>query len=268
MQSNTIKFLEASFSETSHFPKANRDSFGIYVGRFGRLYIVSRDIGPENTDILSKIAVISIKEHFESLPPEYNTHREIAQAFKVATKEVLSYTTEHSWVSNSSAAVGLLLYNSEGVFAAHAGDCRIFLLRGQKISAITTDHLTTGETSDLMDNVGISNVEPEIIPNIDIYEGDCMLIATRGVYQRATRQEMLVALSGEDLLESINLLWTVAKDKKSNDDFTLIALKATQAPAPPLEPQVLRRELRLQTFLVFLLGFSLLVLGLTVYSVW
>jgi len=270
MPTNIIKFEETTFSENTRFPKTTRDTFGIYVGKFGRLYIVSRGIGPENSDIISQLAVISIKEFFQKLPEKYNTEQALTQAFQVATKDVLSYITEHSWVASSSASVGLLLYNEDGVFVAHAGDCRVLLLRNQKISTLTKDHLLANESENIVtmpNNVGIGNVEPEIISNIDIYQGDCLLIATKGVFQRATRQEMLQALSGEDLIESINILWDVAKDKKSNDDFTLIALKAIKAPPTPLAPQVIRRETLLQTALLFLLAFCILVLGLTMYSI-
>jgi serine/threonine protein phosphatase PrpC len=248
------KIVDAVFSENTRFPKVNRDFSGIYSGRYGKLYIVSRGIGKEGAEIISQLAVVSIKNFFDKMPEKYNTMVALRLAFVLATKEVLSYISQHNWLSGCSASVGLLLMNTSGTFIAHAGDCRVLLLRKNKLSCLTKDHFSMKEISDIVNSteslmvpiisntVGLSNVEPEIIPDVRLYRDDGVLIMTKGVYQRVTRGEMTTALSIRNITDALKTLWQFAKDKKSADDFTLIAIRVLKAPSVPLSPELLKRE--------------------------
>jgi len=274
-----LKFVETTFSETTRFPKTTKDFYSIYIGEFGRLYIVARGIGGESAEIVSQLAVITIKGFFDKLPSKYNAQLALYQAFATATKEVLSFIATHSWVSNCSTSVGLLLYCHSGVYIAHAGDCKVLLLRKNKVTSLTSDNMPAPEPAEapLDDDIpalpvvpstaDLSNVEPEIISNVELYKDDCLLISTKGVYQRVTRPEMVQAFSGDDLLANINLLWDVAKERKSNDDFTLIALKVIKGLPLPLDAKTIEQQKMIFNWLKALFIFCMIALALTLYSI-
>jgi len=276
---STLKFVETSFSETTRFPKTTKDFKGIYVGAYGRLYIVARGIGADSSEIISQLAVIAIKEYFDKLPDRYNAENALTAAFQKATQDVLSYIATHSWIANCNTSVALLLANQEGVFIAHSGDCKVLLLRNKKVISLTSEPSTTHEIPESVTDsdipplptiptiIGITNTEPEILSKVDVYLDDCILITTKGVYQRVTRPEIIQALSGNDLIASINLLWDVAKERKSNDDFTLIALKTIEGPPLPLDPKTIERQKSYFHWLIALAVISIIALALTLYCI-
>jgi len=274
-----LKFVETSFSETTRFPKTTKDFYGIYIGVYGRLYIVARGIGADSSEIISQLAVIAIKEYFDKLPDRYSSEKALSTAFAKATQDVLSYIATHSWIANCNTSVALLLTNQEGVFIAHAGDCKVLLLRNKKVISLTSEHTSAPEmTENTIESeipplpvippiVGITNVEPEIVSKADIYLDDFILISTKGVYQRVTRPEIIQALSGNDLNASINMLWDVAKERKSQDDFTLIALKVVQGPPLPLDAKTIERHTIYFHWLMALSALCLIALALTLYCI-
>jgi serine/threonine protein phosphatase PrpC len=271
------KYFEIAFTEEIAFQKVNRDFHGIYTGNFGKLYIVARGIGREGSEVISHLSVISIKNFFDKMPKKYNTQIALRQAFKVATKEVLSHITKHNWLSSCSASIGLILINSTGVYAAHAGDCRILLIHNRKVKCLTVDHFSVKEISGIIkhegslkvpiisNTIGLSHVEPEIISDIKLVEGDILLILTKGVYQRVTRFQMLRAFSENKLESAVDTLWEQAKTKKSSDFFTMIAIQVYALVDKKLEKQVIVAEKAAFTRqLSFLLG-SLILLFFTIF---
>ena len=274
---NKIKYHEVVFTENTRFPYVNRDFTGVFSGRFGKLFVVARGIGEEGCEEISQLAVETIIDFFDQLPEKYNSSAAIKQAFTTATKEVLSLTTKNSTLSSCCASVVLLLINISGVYIAHAGDCRVMLIQEGKISSLTEDHFSVKEVSGFINSkvsvklpiisntIGLSKVEPEILEDIQLFKDDLVLIMTKGVYQRVARQEMLKAFNCKKLSEGIVNLWNFAKDKKSNDDFTIIGLKITKAPPIPIDPAVYRKEMnRLFLNLSLFLG-SLILLFFTIY---
>jgi len=246
---SNISFEHVSISHETKFHKVNQDYHGVYSGDFGELYIVTRGIGKEGCEIISSLATLTIAELFEKLTNKYDSILALKIAFQNATKEVLTHISKHQWLTNSGATVALVLRNSEGVFLAHAGDCRIFLLRKNKITCLTKDHFSYKDITPISDKdesnknleipviyntIGMTHVEPEIIEGTKFYKGDVIFITTKGVYQRVTRHEMIKAFEKNDLETGIFRLWDFAKDKKAQEDFTMIALKAETAAVLPM----------------------------------
>jgi len=254
---SNIIFEHASISSETKFHKVNQDFHGVYSGEFGEIFIVTRGIGNDGCEIISHLATITIKNLFEKLPAKYDSVLALKIAFQNATKEVLSHISKHQWLSNSGATVAMVLKNSQGVYLAHAGDCRIFLLRKNKITCLTKDHFSYKDISQLTNKdeeaknieipviyntIGMTNVEPEIIEGTKLYKGDTIFITTKGVYQRATRHEMIKAFENCDLTTGMNRLWEFAKDKKAQEDFTMIALKVANAAILPMILSDMKKE--------------------------
>ena len=272
-----IKYHEVVFTENTRFPYVNRDYTGVFTGRFGKLFVVARGIGDGGCEEISQLAVDTISDFFSRLPEKYNSSAAIKQAFTTATKEVLTLTTQKTTLSSCCASVVLLLINVSGVYIAHAGDCRVMLIREGKINSLTEDHFSVKEVSGFINSkvsvklpiisntIGLSKVEPEILEDVQFFKDDLVLIMTKGVYQRVARQEMLKAFNCKKLSEGVKNLWNFAKDKKSNDDFTIISLKITKAPPIPVDPELYKKEMRRLFMSVSLFLASLLLLFFTIY---
>ena len=262
-----LKFDEQAFSASAKYQSANKDFYGVFTGQYGRLYIVSRGIGTEGAEIISDLVVIAIKTFFEKLPSQYDSSLAIIQAIQVATKEVLSYISSHKWLSNCGAAIAILLSNTTGTCLATAGDCRILLLRRNKITCLCPKIKENWaiDTDSLVNTIGLTQVDPEIVENVKLYRDDCVLLTTKGVYQRVTRQEIAKALNKKILSEGIKTLWDFAKNKKSNEDFTLIALKILKAQPLPANDLTTEKDIVKFILLCILLALSLLVMYFTFY---
>ena len=271
-----IKYNEAVFSENTRYPHVNRDCSGVYSGRFGRLFIVARGIGGDGCEVISHLAVMSMKDFFEKLPEKYNSLAAVKQAFTIATKEVLSYTTEHTTLSTCCASVAILLINISGVYIAHAGDCRVMLIRDEKISNLTEDHFSVKEISEFINSkqslklpiisntIGLSKVEPEILEDVKFQKDDTVLIMSKGVYQRVARHEMLTSFDVKTLSEGMDNMWYFARNKRSNDDFTIIGLKILKVPPIPIDPVIFKKEMKKLLMNIGLLLVSLIVLFFTI----
>ncbi|MCL1827602.1 MAG: protein phosphatase 2C family protein, partial [Candidatus Cloacimonetes bacterium] len=182
------------------------------------------------------------------------------------------------------------------MFFGNVGDCKIALLRKGKLEYITKYNNAYKDLSVVDNNevlakisknpvfteaIGVTCERPEIIADIEIDKNDCFLIATKGVFQRVTRLEIQNAFTMWDLSEGLETVWESAQNKKSYDDFTMIALrlhkpskssnkgkkagKKTNLDSP--KNRTKSREPSRRTGIAFLIIFiiSLIVLGITAY---
>jgi len=265
----------------------NNDFYGVYSGEFGKLYIISRGIGLEGVDTLAHLAVMAIKDYFKNIQTDVystlgsvglnseteesdsleavniiNSIRNIKQAVLKATSEVLSYISRHDWLSNSGLSLALLLSNSEGVYLAHSGDCRILLIRDKTITNLTEDVF---KYQDFGIEIGLTHIEPEIQSNLQFFKNDILLMVTKGVYQRVTNPEMLQIFSGKELISSVKALWDYAKEKKSIEDFTIISLKVLKAPKMLKNRRYIQKEKVLFVFSLLLFSMMMVLFIISTY---
>jgi len=238
-----FRFEHACFFQKSLYRNVNHDFYGVYTGKYGELYIISKGHGREGTEVISQMALNAVLNHFNKLDVTYITVTAIKHALQEASKVILSYTAERVWFKNYGASIAFVLINKDGVFFTNVGDSKIVLLRKGKLSYITKDNSVYKDLS-LVDNnetlakksknhvffetIGVTYERPEIITEIEVEKNDCFLIATKGVFQRVTRQEILRAFQMNDLKEGLATIWESAQNKKSYDDFTMIAMRLSK----------------------------------------
>ncbi len=320
MHLNQINCEYIGFSSTLENPslsrihKINQDYLSIYEGVYGKLFIISRGIGESGAEIISHLAVVSIVNYFKTLPQSFVIEQSINDSFQFATTEVLSYLAKHKWLNIAGASIALLLSSQNQVYLAHAGDCRIYLIRDKKINLLTSEHVTFINSDKLNKNlskqsniestlsvnninlktidntIGLSIIEPAIIGPFDLYKNDHIILATKGVYQRLTRFELLnsvintneVIVTNKDFKDcitdkivqkntnSISLelflrkIWELAKNRNAKEDFSLIIIKINHAPDLPEHPSLQKKEKTKFFFLLILFLSSLLFLVYTI----
>jgi hypothetical protein len=100
------------------------------------------------------------------------------------------------------------------------------------------------------------------------------MIATKGVFQRVTRQEILRAFKMKNLNDGLTILWESAKNKKSYDDFTMIAIRnndneePTQKEKPKPSRQKIDKEEKpgnKNLIFIIIIAVCLIILALTCY---
>ena len=261
-----------SYTKNTGFPRVNNDFIGVYTSQFGKLYIVSRGVGAEGAELLAHLSVITIKDAIKNFSEETENYMAIQTAIDLATHEVAGYISKHEWLKNCGATIALLLTNSKGICIAHSGDCRILLLRKGKIITLTEDHFIYQESAKIerkepenpINTLGLSNVEAEI-KNIRLYKNDKIFLITKGVYQRVTRQDMVKAFFGKNFSTSLKKLWEYAQDKKSVEDFSLIALRVLKSHFLLTDEDILIKEKKMTVYYVLLLLLSLILLFMVLY---
>jgi protein phosphatase len=229
MQINNTNCEYIGFSTTldnntiSGFHKINQDCLEISKGIFGNLFIIGRGIGANCAEVVSRMTVKAIKNYFNKLSINYNIKYELENSIKLAANEVNAYLSEHNKLNICGASVAILLSSQNQIYFANAGDCRIYLIRDNKISLLSSEqpieskclasehHLNIKKT-DTPDEYNIGNiigkiyVEPNIFGPYTLYKNDYIILSTKGLYQRITRFELLKSLINSNN-ESINKIY-------------------------------------------------------------
>ena len=251
------KYEHASFFQRCAYRNIAHDFYGVHFGVFGELYLICKGHGREGIEVISEMAYTTIKKHFDKLGETYIPVTEMKHALQDASKEILSYTAQRAWLKSYSVSVAFILVCSDGVFFANVGDCQILLLRKGKLTYLTKDNLLYKDLTMIDNNeelaikgknpvfneaIGIVYERPEIIADVELQKNDCVLLATRGVFQRVTRMEILHAFQMKHLADGLSSIWESAQNKKSYDDYTMIALRINKPGSAPAKVKIDKKD--------------------------
>ena len=138
-------------------------------------------------------------------------------------------------VSESAAAVpalrdmgttmtALWLGPSGGVFG-HVGDSRLYRIRGEVCTALTTDHAVEEGESLLTRCIGGGQVECEAEDaQIDVEAGDRFILCTDGVWNVAPSEEFVEIVGGRDAQETADRLTKCALAAGGRDNATAVVV--------------------------------------------
>lgn len=147
----------------------------------------------------------------------------------------------------------------ESALALHAGDSRLYRIRGRSIRQMTKDHsaaelIGAKDESEInpvfrgmiLRAVGIQNdVEVEVTP-LSVKEGDRILICSDGLYRMVSDEEALAVVCASDGLENAAAALVAAANAAGGvDNITVVLLEVGKLPValPVVEmPQALREE--------------------------
>lgn len=240
-------FDTGAATHTGHVRECNEDSF-IALPAAG-LWVVADGMGGHDAgDIASAI----ITEEIESVGipvSALDLRARVAERLGRAHGRITAHSQELGHATVGSTVAALLIFG-DGFACLWAGDSRIYLLRGGRLSRLTTDH---SEVQELIEagrlteeqartwprrNVITRAVGIHAAPNLDqvtgaVQEGDVFLLCTDGLTEHLRDPELAAALAGRDTPQrAADALVAETLARGARDNVTTIVLRCL----PPLDP--------------------------------
>ena len=253
-------------SATSHpgqSGKNNEDRYGVSAFELENeqrtpsvLAVIADGIGGHRAgEVAAELAVNTISEvvaEGDPSQPMTTLHYAVIQASRAIYKMAQRDPVLHG-MGSTCACVWII---GERLFTASAGDSRIYLIRGERILQLTTDHTWVQEAIDQ----GVLRPEQarahpnahvirrylgsrqEVVPDLRVrtyvdedyfsesnqgtylLPGDILLLSSDGLTDLVSDAEILIAVRNRDLKASLDGLIGLANQRGGHDNITLVAL--------------------------------------------
>ena len=210
----------------------NEDRTTYCYSREALLMVVADGMGGHHHgEIASQIAVQTLADSFqrEARPAIADPFRFLQTGLTNAHSAILDYTVHHRLRDTPRTTCVACVVQDNVAFWAHAGDSRLFLMRGGKLIAQTRDHsrvrflIEEGMLSEtpaawhpdrnkIYSCLG-SPTPPEIefSRKTPLKHGDILLLCSDGLWGEVSGEEMAVALKGANLVHAVPMLLTQAE---------------------------------------------------------
>ena len=226
---------------------ANQDRMGYCFTRDCLMMVVADGMGGHlRGDIAAQIAVHACAAAFQpaAQPRLADPEDFLETALRRAHRETLRYQSANRLPESPRTTVVACIVQDGQAWWAHAGDSRLYWLRGERVLARTRDHSkvqslislglispdehdTHPERNKVLNCLG-SPFEPmiEIGGASQLHEGDTLLLCSDGVWAAVEENELCGALSGVALEHSIPSLVhsAVARHGALADNATALAM--------------------------------------------
>jgi len=251
-----MKITYKAISDVGRKRSANEDSY--FADSELSLFVVADGMGGHAAgEVASKIAVESIQDFIRftnsdkdiTWPYEFDETLSMAgnrlkTAIQSAHAKVLEATSQKKEFQGMATTVVSILMDDTKAEVAHVGDSRAYLVRGDRLIQLTSDHswvneqLRTGAiTSQQARNHPYRNIVTRALggPNpvdVDVTEepmqdGDIILLCSDGLNTMIPDEEILsiVAKSRDDLDKACEELINTANQNGGEDNVTAILVK-------------------------------------------
>lgn len=234
-----------SFSDVGKVREINEDYFGSFSGSFGNLLLVCDGMGGhKDGEIASRIAVKSIKNHFEEMNRNYDPPKEIYDAFNSANNSIIQTAFNDSTLSDMGSTVVLVLLKDGLVHYANLGDSRIYRIRQGKILQLTKDNSLVQQMIDsnmITENeakthpkkhvitkaLGIDpELEPEIYQPFKLQENDIIILCSDGLTEHVEEKEILKLAGNNSVSDAAIKLVDLANERGGSDNITVQVARA------------------------------------------
>lgn len=229
----------------------NEDNFYVseYVAKLDAIYAMVADgMGGHNAgETASEMAVgeVSgfINEYFTDQVPAEQIRDLLIAAINSANKLIYAGAQDEVRLSGMGTTLTACFCRGGHATVAHVGDSRAYIIRGDVIHKITSDHSLVAEllkNGQITPEQARSHPQKNVITRalgtdphveIDIYEfelqqGDVILLCTDGLSNMLTDQEMYhLARDAESMEEAAEALVAAANEKGGFDNITAVLLE-------------------------------------------
>ncbi|MBF0568528.1 MAG: Stp1/IreP family PP2C-type Ser/Thr phosphatase [Nitrospirae bacterium] len=229
----------------------NEDSF--VVEQEAGVFVVADGVGGSACgEVASKMAVDIISAYFRNgentnaTPDKGNTGEHssassaVVSAVKQANEQIYNTAKDDPKLSGMATTVVAAALRGDRLSIAHAGDSRLYLIRGNTIEQLTDDHSLIAEqirkgmmTKEEAHEVGMRNVitqslgfTPDIevdIEEMTVYDGDALLLCSDGLYTMVPDMAILHTVkSSVDPRHVCERLVDLANKKGGRDNITVV----------------------------------------------
>jgi protein phosphatase len=275
--------LVSAVSHPGQSGKNNEDRYGVTAFEVddeqhtpSLLAVIADGIGGHRAgEVAAELAVNSITQGVASGDPAQpvNTlNHAVIQASGVIYQSAQKDPVLHGMGSTCACAWVI----GDRLFTASVGDSRIYLVRGERILQLTTDHTWVQEAIDkgalhpdqarAHPNAHVIRrylgSRQEVVPDVrlrtfgdehdfseanqgmSLFSGDILLLSSDGLTDLVANHEILGLIRGNDLSSSLDNLVNLANQRGGHDNITIIALEVPpltdHSPSNPPAPKVRR----------------------------
>jgi PPM family protein phosphatase len=207
------------------------------------LFAVADGVGGyEGGEVASKMAIeMTIKAYTES-PREWGAGKRLHRAVQTANIEVYNFALTVPELRRMATTLTAVAVENGVMNAAHIGDCRLYLLRGGKITQMSKDHTVVGErvrmglmTEDRAKNhpersALMRSLGRELIASVDritmpLRKGDELIVCSDGFYTVVETNEMVAWTREFSTEEACKKLILNANNRGTGDNLTVALFK-------------------------------------------
>ncbi len=237
------------YQESRQGGRANNEDRTCYCySREALLMVVADGMGGHHYgEIASQIAAQTLADNFqrEARPLLDDPFRFLQKGMINAHHAILDYAERHRLQDTPRTTCVACIVQNNVAYWAHAGDSRLFLMRGGKVVAQTRDHsrvrilveeglisperaATHPDRNKIYSCLGSPNP-----PDIDfsrktpLEHGDLLVLCTDGLWGEVPGDTMALALKGTNLVHTVPMLLTQAETKGGAhaDNLSVIAVR-------------------------------------------
>jgi protein phosphatase len=201
-------------------------------------------------------------------PSDSPKRRRIVEILKEAVKEANDAVWKTAQEDSSKKGMGttlvLLLFTKAGVFVAHVGDSRAYLVRGPKVLQLTEDHSLVNE----MIKAGIVSkqealnhpqgnvitqaigVQKVVTPDVLFYEfvsGDLFFICSDGLHDYFKQGDIFRIVESHGVKNLSHEFVKFANSRGGKDNITCISIQYGKRGAPPAHPSMITATTKMET---------------------
>ncbi|MBF0565977.1 MAG: Stp1/IreP family PP2C-type Ser/Thr phosphatase [Nitrospirae bacterium] len=229
----------------------NEDSFCIDEN-VGLLVVADGVGGAASGEVASKMAADVIRDYVrkenDQSKPLHSQYRQefshatnlLGSAVKFANMAIYEASNSDPKLNGMATTIVAAILRGDRLSITHAGDSRLYLMRGNNIEQLTDDHSLIAEqirkgilTKEEAKEVGMRNVitrslgfTPDVEVDLDemtVYDGDILLLCSDGLYTMVPESSMLnTAKSSNDPNEVCRRLIDFANKKGGRDNITVV----------------------------------------------
>lgn len=239
-----MKVEAFALSDKGDSREKNEDAYGVFHRE--QFYVVADGVGGHSGgDVAAKETVNQL---FYGVHRLYNLlascqPEEIQNLLKLNVDEtnqvVINKAKAHQELKGMASTFCFVFIFLDTVYYSHYGDSRIYLLRNQKLRALTKDHTLAQELIDknqkitherqhntLTQAIGIRGPQNAVISSEKVESGDIFFLCTDGLIEGLGEDDIAYHLSrashNHQLLQEIIL---DARNQQAKDNITLLLLK-------------------------------------------
>jgi len=246
-----------------------------FATSMGQVYIIADGMGGHRSGALAaKLTVDGLQQYLSKAPPQSSAQEAIQAAFEQTNQAVYekAHCGDPETEGMGSTAV-LLLASGSVAHVSHVGDSRAYLYRAGRLRQLTTDHsrvqrmvaagmLTPAEARDHPEAYLLERaigqkpfIDVEIAPELQLEEGDGILLCTDGLCGYVDEQEIERVLRSETTVQEVtDHLVKLALAKGGHDNVTVQFIQYGRRREAPSKEARLMRHITTLLLAVVLMG--------------
>jgi len=182
----------------------------------------------EGGELASQRAILALMRSFRELAPGMNQTQRLVRAARNANYEVYDMAVVVPQLRGMSTTLTAVSITEGAMTAAHVGNSRVYLIRDGYINQLSKDHTVAAEAAAetgqylikdsgrLTRNVGRELLVPIDLFEIDLMQGDVVILCTDGLHRVFEDLEMAELVKGLDaaaacrrLIDQANAIGTI-----------------------------------------------------------